>query len=434
MADIDPSRLPVLYDVIRLLSSSLNVNDVLKQVFTSIRQLIDVERIAVRLESDYAWALRFDPQPEVLRYVQGHAAESIFALIFGAMSSDQGVLISESQVNLQIPQDWINQVVARRYLERLGAIQPLQPTFEIENDELLSLTIMTTRLKSRDKVVGALYVDRNAGRGSFTADDSEMLMAFAEHAARAIFNAQAYEKAQRLTLENASVMRSELIMPITSIRGYAQLLLTVHTETLNGEQKHWLEIIYKEVGRIRALIDVYADMAEIESGQLRSVVSIGAIKLEDCVKKTLDDLRSQAEARKQSITVEIGQVPAVRANEWRLIEVIRGLLDNALKFSPDGAHVAVIATSLGATVKLTVSDTGIGISQEMQPHVFAKFFRGDHPVVRESEGLGLGLYFAKHWIEALGGEIGMESEPGKGSTFWFTLPIATTEDNSPSDG
>jgi len=134
-----------------------------------------------------------------------------------------------------------------------------------------------------------------------------------------------------------------------------------------------------------------------------------------------------AEAAETNIALRVNtspDLPPVLADPQRMDQVIGNLLSNALRFTPPGGQVALDVDRTGAGVRLAVTDTGEGIAAEDLPHVFDRFYRGEKSRARASGGAGLGLAIARAWVQAMGGEIGVESTPGYGSCFWLTLPLA----------
>jgi signal transduction histidine kinase len=121
-------------------------------------------------------------------------------------------------------------------------------------------------------------------------------------------------------------------------------------------------------------------------------------------------------------------VPDVLADHTYLVRVLDCLIDNACRYTPSGRQITISAEAQDKYVRISVSDTGIGIDPQDQNRIFTRFFRATTSDVGPYEGVGLSLDLAKSFVERMGGTIGFESEPGKGSTFWFTLPIATANE------
>jgi signal transduction histidine kinase/DNA-binding response OmpR family regulator len=282
-------------------------------------------------------------------------------------------------------------------------------------------------LKVGEKVVGALGLGNPVSGSTFSSHDKQLLMALADYAAIAIENARLYEKvrqADQAKSEFVSLVAHEMGTPLTSIRGYADVLLKGCSEPLPQDQVlQYLRIIRGNVDRMQALLSDLRDISRIETGHLK--LSLNPIDLGDALKEALEVTRGQIESRSQRLTVELPQgLPKVNADPARLAQILINLISNAYKYTPEGGRILVQVRTQGDYVRCAVVDTGIGISVEDQESLFTKFFRSDNPDVQERQGTGLGLCIVKNLVELQGGQIQVESEIGKGSTFWFTIPIA----------
>jgi len=144
------------------------------------------------------------------------------------------------------------------------------------------------------------------------------------------------------------------------------------------------------------------------------------------VQETVAAMRPQVESRRHQLSLDLpAGLPAALADRTRLVQIITNLLSNACKYTPEGGQIRIHARSQAGRVQIAVADSGIGMSAEDQARLFTQFFRSENPAVREQQGWGLGLNVTRRLVELQGGEMGVTSELGKGSTFWFTLPIAT---------
>lgn len=191
---------------------------------------------------------------------------------------------------------------------------------------------------------------------------------------------------------------------------------------LNEKQKAFLEIIRKKLIESRRLINDSLELAILEAETL--TVEIRAIELSDCLEKAVSVLRPGLERKNQQLILKLPDLPRIRADENRLIKMLFNLLDNAHKYTFEGGEITVTAERNGDFVKVWIMDSGIGIAPKDQGLIFHGFFRGEDTYIRDQVGIGLGLKFAKRVIECFEGEIGVESEPGQGSKFWFTVPVA----------
>jgi signal transduction histidine kinase len=212
-----------------------------------------------------------------------------------------------------------------------------------------------------------------------------------------------------------------LKIPMTSIKGYTDLLKMVGPLTVQQEQ--FVGTIRSNVERMAILVSDLSDISRIESEQLK--VDVRPLDLHALLPEAFSGLRGQIENKEQILTLDIApDLPPVRSDEARLIQILANLVSNAHKYSPRGATITLSARSEGSQVRISVTDTGYGIEPADQARLFNQFFRSDDPNIREQTGWGLGLHITRRLIELLGGDISVESEPGRGSTFSFTMPSA----------
>ena len=217
-----------------------------------------------------------------------------------------------------------------------------------------------------------------------------------------------------------SVTSHELKTPITAIKAMSELMITY--ELGESERKEMLSDIYRQAERLELLIREILDASHIDTG--RVPLDVRPVNVAILVEDVLHELEAQVEGREVVVNVP-ASLPAVAADEGKLRQVIVNLLTNAIKYSPGGAPVTLEASPASDMVRIAVRDQGIGIKESDMARLFKKFQRIADPSTRKVPGTGLGLYIVKGLIELQGGRIDVKSEYGKGSTFAFTLPIAT---------
>jgi two-component system OmpR family sensor kinase/two-component system sensor histidine kinase BaeS len=213
----------------------------------------------------------------------------------------------------------------------------------------------------------------------------------------------------------------ELRTPLTVIQGLLRALL----DGVHPLQLKEIAVIYDETRLLSRLVEDVRELALAEAHQLPLVVQ--AMDVGTLLRATAD--RFAAAADVQDVTLQLdapGSLPHVQADPHRAAQVLQNLVGNALRHSSAGGTITLAAQARKTDVQVSVSDTGEGIPIEDLPHVFDRFYRGDTPHAR-SGGSGLGLTIAKTLVEMMGGAIGVESAPGAGSRFWFTLPTTTTK-------
>jgi PAS domain S-box-containing protein len=220
-----------------------------------------------------------------------------------------------------------------------------------------------------------------------------------------------------------STVSHELRTPLTSIYGFAETLLRQDVMFGEEERQTFLRYIASESQRLTSIVDTLLNVARLDTGDLQ--VNLAATDVRDVVGQVLDTV-SATEVNDHRFVVELPEEPlAARADPQKLRQVCSILVENALRYSPDGATVTVGATRRQDTVEVSVADEGIGIPQSDQEQIFRKFYRGSDAELRAGAGgTGLGLFIARGLVTAMGGRIWVSSQEGEGSRFAFELPAA----------
>lgn len=282
---------------------------------------------------------------------------------------------------------------------------------------------MIVPLCSRGRVLGAVTFASSDSRRRFTEVDLQQAEEFASRASVAIDNALLYRDAQaanRAKDEFLATLSHELRTPMTSILGWARLLSMGMTPE---ESRDAVDAIEKSAQVQAQLIDDILDVSRIISGKLR--VNPEPVDLRTVAQAALATVHPAAQAKGIEILTSFPPtVPAVAADEGRLQQVIWNLLSNAIKFTPKGGAVTLRIGVVGSLLRLTVHDTGEGISPEFLPHVFEAFRQADSSTTRVHGGIGLGLAIVRYIVELHGGRVSVESGgAGKGTTFNADLPV-----------
>jgi signal transduction histidine kinase/HAMP domain-containing protein len=228
-------------------------------------------------------------------------------------------------------------------------------------------------------------------------------------------------KANQLKNDFLANMSHELRTPLNSIIGFSDILLTEEVGALSPTQRDFLETVARNGRHLLELISELLDLSKIEAGRLR--LTLEALDLRDLLREAADNVRAQTEQHRHRLDIEVPDEPLqVTADHVRVRQVLLNLLSNAIKFTPDGGHLRIVGRAENGGARIEVIDTGIGIAQSDQSKLFREFVQLDASASRHYEGTGLGLALSKRLVELHGGRIGVESDPGRGSTFWFTLP------------
>jgi PAS domain S-box-containing protein len=227
----------------------------------------------------------------------------------------------------------------------------------------------------------------------------------------------------RMKTEFVSLVSHELRTPLTSIKGYVDLLLDGDVGAVSDEQGGFLRIVKNNADRLVALINDLLDVSRIEAGKVE--LRLAPLDVATIVGQVASSLVPQLEAKGQTLRLDLpDDLPLVSADADRVAQVVTNLLSNAHKYTPAGGRIEVTAHRDGARVVVEVRDRGIGMSEDELGKLFTKFYRATNRTTEQVGGTGLGLTIAKSLVEMHGGTIGVESAPGAGTTFAFTLPVA----------
>jgi signal transduction histidine kinase len=279
--------------------------------------------------------------------------------------------------------------------------------------------------------IGAISVLRLEA-GAFSDKEIALLQTFSDQAVIAIENVRLFneiqEKSRQLEVANRhkseflANMSHELRTPLNAIIGFSEVLLERLFGDLNEKQADYLNDIHSSGKHLLSLINDILDLSKIEAGRMELEVSTFEVAPALSNAITLVRERAQRHAILLGHQVDAKLVEIV-ADERKFKQILVNLLSNAVKFTPDGGRVDVIARRENGSAVIEVRDTGIGIAPVDQATVFEEFRQVGGDYTRKHEGTGLGLTLTRKFVELHGGRIWLESEPGKGSTFTFTIPL-----------
>ncbi len=237
------------------------------------------------------------------------------------------------------------------------------------------------------------------------------------------FNAMADEVQRAETLRRNMIadIAHELRTPLAVLQGNLSAML----DEVYPLERSEIATLYDETRLLSRLVDDLRELALADAGRL--TINTQTVNVAETLRAALANFSVAADA--QNVEIALTQVEELlaRADPDRLAQILRNLIANALRYTPSGGAISVQCSVFSVHsefITISVSDTGEGIATDDLPHVFERFYRGDKSRTRATGNSGLGLAIAKAWVEAMGGKIGVESELGRGSRFWFTLPRA----------
>ena len=233
----------------------------------------------------------------------------------------------------------------------------------------------------------------------------------------------AIRQAEKVKDEFLSILSHELRTPINAITGFGSILADGVAGKLDPEKLHFVEKMLEAADALAYLVDDLLDVTRIQAG--RFAITKVPTDIAAVVGAVVARAALQAGAKQQSLRQEVTEyLPVVNADPDRFGQVFSNLLSNAIKFTPDGGSISVRAFLRGAVLRCEVRDSGPGIGEEDLAKMFVRFGQLDTSSTRREGGLGLGLSISKAIVEGHGGNIGVDSAPGQGSTFWFELPMS----------
>jgi PAS domain S-box-containing protein len=234
--------------------------------------------------------------------------------------------------------------------------------------------------------------------------------------------AAAFQRGESLKSELISIVSHELRTPLTALQGFSELLLT--REASSDDARLWTKTIHEEAKRLAKILDDLLNVSRIEAGAIK--LHIAPTAIEDVIQQVVSLFAAQSSRHEFVLDVQEADVE-VSADRERLMQILDNLLSNAVKYTPGGGSIRVAASTRDGAAVVSVADDGIGIPDEELPKLFTRFHRVDSPDRVSIRGTGLGLYITQQLVTLHGGTISVESAVGRGSTFTFTLPLATSK-------
>ncbi len=330
----------------------------------------------------------------------------------------EGVLLLDDTGRIAL----VNPALREMLLLGEGAVGHM-PIDVLQNAELAALLEPDSDLRTGEIELSGLKPRRVLVRAVPLADEpGGVLAVFVD-----VTDIRRLESMRKDFVANAS---HELRTPITAVRSAAETLRLAF-ESDPEAAKHFIDIIERNAERLQRLVEDLLDLSRIEARELR--LALEPVDLAEFVPRALELLRERAAKKRITLSADVDRgVPPARLDRRATEQILTNLVENAIKYSPDGARVVVSAKVTGGAIRIAVSDTGPGIAERHLPRLFERFYRVDTGRSRELGGTGLGLAIVKHLVEAQGGSVGVESVVGKGSTFRMSFPVPPPEEESPA--
>jgi len=290
--------------------------------------------------------------------------------------------------------------------------------------------MMAAPLLKDGAVVGVLVMAW-AEPGAVRRQELDLLKTFADQAVIAVQNVRLFneirDKSRQLEIANQhkseflANMSHELRTPLNAVIGFSEVLLDRMFGELNDKQEDYLKDIFSSGKHLLSLINDVLDLSKIEAGRME--LDLGEFDAAQALGNAMTLVRERAQTHGITLGLEVADgIGEIRADERKFKQILLNLLSNAVKFTPDGGQVTVRAALHGDDLEVAVQDTGVGISAEDQRVVFDEFKQVGRHYTNKHEGTGLGLSLTKRFVELHGGTLALQSQPGVGSTFTFTLP------------
>jgi len=406
-------KLTALGEVSRAVSSSLDVETVLDTIVSRATQLAGADGCAI---SEY------DDATAMFHVRATHGIDAVLVGTLRAMPLRKGEGVGGRATELREPFQIADIAVPGAYQSHL-------------RDVLIGAgfrAVLSVPLLREEQIIGSLSLTRKAP-GEFPPEVVDVLKTFATQSALAIQNARLFreiadksrqlEAASRHKSEFLANMSHELRTPLNAIIGFSEVLAERMFGDVNAKQAEYLQDILESGRHLLSLINDILDLSKIEAGHME--LEPADFDLPGVIENALILVRERASRRGITLGSTIDErLGLIRGDERKVKQILLNLLSNALKFTPEGGRIDVGGRLDGEVAEVSVADTGVGIAPADQEAVFEEF-RQVGTAERKAEGTGLGLALSRKFVELHGGKIWVQSEPGRGSTFTFTLPIGS---------
>jgi K+-sensing histidine kinase KdpD len=416
----------VLTEVAKILTSPLDLTGLLQAIMDKIIGVLEPAEAGALMLWDQSSGLfrpfaAFGYDLEALVDVGLRAGESITGKVF-----DQGeALLLNSPESVSEAMDDLRPANRRAMLQSLDT-------------DSLPVCTLAAPVSTSEQRYGVLVLETLNGPLVFSKADIPFVQTLADLIALAIDRSRLVAKTEsvrekregeRMRSELVATLSHELRMPLTAIRGYATALLLDEVEWSQEKQDEFLHLIDEECENMQVLLTEILDSSLIEADQLR--IKTQPLRLQQPAREICTEMQRRTD--KHRLVVDLPpEFPSVQVDRHWIRQVFRNILDNAIKYSPDGGLIVIHGEVRRSNVVINIADQGIGISPEDLIPLFEKYFRVDSSSGLRVPGMGLGLPIARAIIEAHGGRIWVESKTGQGTTVSFSLPRPETNNMKPS--
>lgn len=300
-------------------------------------------------------------------------------------------------------------------------------------------TSMLFPIVVQDKAIGVMIFSMIKSESEVDEDEKELIRGFTDIVGLAVQNAKLFSQLEKTTRELktanqkleildkqkdefVNVAAHELRAPMTAIKGYLSMIMEGDAGDVPDEMSNYLSEVVNGNERLIRLVNNMLNVSRIEEG--RMVFSMGDVNLNDVVRSVVKEYQGQAQEKNIQLSLATSEEAryTVTVDQDRIYEVVSNLISNAVKYTDAGSVSVKVTLQQNQYVRVEVIDTGPGMTQDELGKLFHKFYRAESNVGKQI-GTGLGLYISKLLVEKFGGKIGVVSEKGKGSNFWFELPL-----------
>lgn len=384
-----------IIEISRQLNSTYDHMALLQQIVAAAAELADCEAASILLIDPGSGELRF----EIATNMNPNEAQSIVIPLEGSIAG------------------WIARHNEPRVIQDVtgepGHFQDVDQLIDFHTTNLLGVPMST-----HTKVIGVLEVVNKRSGQRFTDVDINTLTTLASQAAVAIENARLFHQSDFI-----AEMVHELRTPLRALRASTGILLNNSLDPQHSDDM--LRTMQAEIDRLLRLTTDFLELAQMESGRVR--LQTTPLDLRQPIRESVEVVTPQAQEKGVTIAVDVAPV-TIQGDPAKIKQMLLNLLTNAIKYNQPHGEIrvtgALTASDSGPRAQISVSDTGLGMSREHLAQIFQKFYRADADTSANA-GAGLGLAISKHIVEAHGGEIWVESQPGAGTTFHVVLPAVS---------